>query len=143
MVASITFRGGGESTGSVADRRIETAKQESTGGVGARNNQDSIFTVDNELKQDTVCFRGYEQESNQKTSFWGAVFKTATVAAAIVGVLGLANKYDVVGKYIKNEKAKNFFRHTDAVTKPCREACAWVKNNCYEKVINFFKTKKP
>ncbi len=142
MVTSVTFRGGGETTGSVADRRIETAKQETTGGVGARNNQDSIFTVDNELKQDTVCFRASAQEPKKETSTLGVIFGTAAVAALIVGGLGLAHKYDIVGK-IKNEKAKEFFRHTDAVTKPCREACAWVKNNCYEKVISFFRSKKP
>jgi len=56
MVFGVSFRGS-ESTGGVADRTVETAKKETTGGVGARNNLASIFTVDNELKQDTVCFR--------------------------------------------------------------------------------------
>ena len=67
MVTGVSFRGG-ETTGSVADRKIETAKQETTGGVGARKNQDSIFTVDNEPKQDTVCFRGAYEEPYFRTA---------------------------------------------------------------------------
>ena len=139
MVTSVSFRGG-ETTGGVADRRIETAKQETTGGVGARNNQDSIFTVDNELKQDTVCFRGYG-EPEKKTSTTAVVLGTLGTAAAIVGLLGLAHKYDVVSK-ISNEKVQKFFRHTDAVTEPCHKACKWLKNNSYDKIVNYFKDKK-
>ena len=140
-MTTITFRGG-ESTGGVADRRIETAKQESTGSVGARKQQESIFTVDNELKQDTVCFRANQQVSEKKTSALGVIAGTAAVVAATVGLLGLAHKYDVVGKYIKNEKAQNFFRHTDVITEPCHKACTWVKQNCYDKVIKFFSKSK-
>lgn len=139
MTNTITFRGG-ESTGGVADRKIETAKQESTGSVGARKNQESIFTVDNELKQDTVCFRANPyQEQKKETSALGIITGTAVGVALTVGLLGLAHKYDVVSKYIKNEKAQKFFRHTDTVTKPCHEACTWVKKNCYDKIINMFK----
>ena len=141
MVTSISFRGG-ETTGGVGDRRIETAKQETTGGVGARNNQDSIFTVDNELKQDTVCFRGSEYgEAQKKTSTTGIILGTLGTAAAVVGLLGLAHKYDVVGK-IKNEKVQKFFRHADAVTEPCHKACKWVKNNSYDKIVKYFSDKK-
>ena len=136
-MTTITFRGG-ETTGGVADRTIETAKQETTGGVGARKNQESIFTVDNELKQDTVCFRA--KEPKEKTSTLGIVFGTATGIAAVVGLLGLAHKYDLVGK-IGNEKVQNFFRHTDTVTKPCHDACAWVKQNSYDKIVNMFRNK--
>ena len=139
MVTSVSFRGG-ETTGGVSDRRTETAKQETTGGVGARNNQDSIFTVDNELKQDTVCFRGSEGEP-KKTSAATVIFGTLGTAAAIVGLLGLAHKYDVVGK-ITNEKAQKFFRHTDVVTKPCHDACKWIKNNSYDKIVKFIKDRK-
>ena len=138
MITGVTFRGG-ESTGGVADRTVETAKQETTGGVGARNNQDSIFTVDNELKQDTVCFRGYDEEE-KKTSTTKVVFGTLATAAAIVGIAGLAHKYDWVGK-TSNEKAQKFFRHTDTVTKPCYDACKWLKNNSYDKIVNFFRNK--
>ena len=137
-MTTITFRGG-ETTGSVADRRIETAKQETTGGVGARKSQESIFTVDNDLKQDTVCFRA-KTEQKEKHSTVGTILGITALTAAVIGGLGLAHKYDVVGK-IKNQKAQDFFRHTDTVTKPCHDACAWVKKNCYNRVINFFKSK--
>ena len=139
-MTTITFRGG-ESTGGVADRRIETAKQETTGGVGVRKAQESIFTVDNDLKQDTVCFRA-NQEPEKKTSALSALAWTAVGVGAVVGLLGLAHKYDVVGKYIKNEKAQKFFRHADTVTEPCHKACTWVKQNCYDKVIKFFSKAK-
>jgi len=137
---TVSFYGGGESTGGVADRTIETAKKESTGGVGVRKNQESIFTVDNDLKQDTVSFRAYE-EPEKKTSTLGIVLGTAAGIATVVGLAGLAHKYDWVGK-ISNEKAQKFFRHTDTVTEPCHKACTWVKQNCYDKVVKFFSSKK-
>ena len=137
-MTTISFYGG-ETTGGVADRKIETAKQETTGGVGARKTQESIFTVDNDLKQDTVCFRANTEREKKGTSTLGIIAGTAVGIAAAVGLLGLAHKYDVVGKYIKNEKAQKFFRHTDAVTEPCHKACTWVKQNCYDKVVNIFR----
>ncbi len=140
MVTGVSFRGG-ETTGSVADRKIETAKQETTGGVGARKNQDSIFTVDNEPKQDTVCFRGAYEEPKKETSTTKVVLGTLATAATVVGLLGLAHKYDVVGK-ISNEKVQKFLRHTDTVTENCYKACQWVKNNSYDKIVDFFKNKK-
>lgn len=138
-MTTITFRGG-ESTGGVADRKIETARQETTGGVGARKNQESIFSVDNELKQDTVCFRANTEEK-KKTSPLGAVLWTTAGIAATVGLLGLAHKYDVVGR-ISNEKAQKFFRHADTVTEPCHKACAWIKRNSYDKIAAWFNSKK-
>ena len=140
MVTSVTFRGGGETVGSISDKKIEMAKQETAGGVGVHKNQESVFTVGDELKQDTVCFKSNmktdEKMSKTETAFWllgGAAF--------VFGLLGLAHKYDVVGKYIKNPKAQEFFRHTDVVTKPCHEACKWLKNNSYDKIVKFIKSK--
>lgn len=129
---------GGETTGGVADRRIETttAKQETTGGVGVRKNQEPIFNIDNELQQDTVSFRG--KESGEKNSTVKTLFWATAVTAGLIGLAGLSHKYDWVGK-IKNEKAQKFFRHTDVVTEPCHKACAWVKQNCYDKIIKMFK----
>ena len=135
MITGVTFRGG-ESTGGVADRKAETAKQETTGGVGARNNQDSIFTVDNELKQDTVCFRGYDEE--QKTSATTKVVGTLVGAAAIFGLLAFAHKYNWAGK-ISDGKFKEY---SDKVTKPCHDACKWIKNNSYDKIVKYFTDKK-
>ena len=139
-ISNVSFRAN-ETTGGVADRTVETAKQETTGGVGVRKNNDSIF-VDNELKQDTVCFKAAASQPEQKKS---SPLKTFILflggAAAIVGGLGLAHKYNVVGK-IGNEKARKFFQHTDTVTEPCHKACAWVKTNCWDKVVKFFSSKK-
>ena len=132
---------GTETTGGVADRKIETAKNETTGSVGIRQNQDSIFTVDDDLKQDTVSFRANAQPKKKTSTFTKVIVTTAGIAT-LAGLAGLAHKYDAVGKYIKNEKAQKFFRHTDVVTEPCHKACSWVKQNCYDKVIKFFSSKK-
>lgn len=138
---TIAFRGG-ETTGGVADRTIETSKKETTGGIGARRNQDSIFTVDNELQQDTVSFRASQPEEENRSSILRPVLTTAAVITFLGGALGLAHKYDAVGKLFKNkEKTLKFFRHMDTVTKPCYDACAWVKKNCYNKVVDFIKGK--
>ena len=137
MVTSISFRGG-ETTGGVGDRRIETAKQETTGGVGARNNQDSIFTTDNELKQDTVHFRGSQYgEQQKKKSTTGMVLGTLGTTAAVFGLLAFAHKYNWAGK-ISDGKFKQY---SDKVTEPCYNAAKWIKNNSYDKIVNFFKNK--
>lgn len=137
---AVSFYGSGETTGGVGERTIESAKKETTGGVGVRKNQESIFTVDNDLKQDTVSFRA-NTEPEKKTSTLGIILGTTAGIAAIVGLAGLAHKYDWVGK-ISNEKAQKFFRYTDKVTEPCHKACTWVKQNCYDKVVKFFSSKK-
>ena len=135
MVTSVSFRGG-ETTGSVSDRKIETAKQETTGGVGVRkNSQDSIFTVDNELKQDTVCFRGYGEE--QKTSATTKVVGTLLGATAIFGLLAFAHKYNWASK-ISDGKFKDY---SDKITKSCYDACKWIKNNSYDKSVKYFADK--
>ena len=136
MVTGVSFRGG-ETTGGVSDRKIETAKQETTGGVGVRkNNQDSIFTVDNELKQDKVCFRGYGEE--QKTSATTKVVGTLLGAAAIFGLLAFAHKYNWASK-ISDGKFKEY---SDKVTEPCHKAAKWIKNNSYDKIVKYFTDKK-
>lgn len=139
MVSSVTFRGGGETTGSVAERRIETAKSETTGGVGARIDKDSVFTVDNELRQDTVSFRKGETLKNHKT----AAFITAAIIDSVIafGLAGLAYKYKLVDK-IGHEKTKKILRYTDVVTKPCYEACKCIKNGSYDKIVKYFASKK-
>ncbi len=143
MAMTVSFRGG-ESAGSVGERQIDTAKQETTGGVGARKKQDSIF-LSEEPKCDTVCFRGQEYaytEPNENKSALGTFGALLGTAAVIVGLLGLAKKYDVVNKYIKNEKVKDVLKYADKVTEPCYKACKWVKNNSYDKVVDFIKSKK-
>ena len=139
MITGVSFRGS-ETAGSVSDRKIETSKQETAGSVGARKNQESIFTVDNELKQDTVCFRGREGEQ-KKTSTTTVVLGTLGTAALVVGLLGLAHKYNVV-EGIKNPKIKDFLQNADGITKPCYELCKWVKNNSYDKVVKYLSSKK-
>ena len=138
-ISNVSFRAN-ETTGGVADRTVETAKQETTGGVGVRKNNDSIF-VDNELKQDTVCFKAAAyQPEEKKSSGLKTLLYLAGAAFAFVGACGLAHKYNLVGK-ISNEKARKFFQHTDSVTEPCHKACSWVKKTCYDPVIKFFKSK--
>ena len=138
MISSVNFRGS-ETTGSVADRRIDSAKQETTGGIGARKNQDSIFAVDNEPKQDTVCFRGNEYNEPQKKSSAGSLlFGTLLLTAGTVGLLGFAHKYNWAGK-VSDGKFKEY---TDVVTEPCFRACKWIKNISYDKIVEFFKNRK-
>lgn len=137
MISSVNFRGS-ETTGSVADRRIESAKQETTGGVGARKNQDSIFTVDNEPKQDTVCFRGTEYGEHQKKSSAGPLFLgTLALTAGTIGLLGLAHR----NGWINNIGNENIKKYIDMVAEPCHDACKWLKNNSYDKVVEFFNKK--
>ena len=135
MVANITFRGS-ETTGGVGDRRIETAKQETTGGVGARKNQDSIFAVDNEPKQDTVCFRGSESGKPKKnTSAATVILGTLGVVAATVGLLGLAHRNGWVNK-LGDGKIKEY---AGKAAEPCYKACKYIKNNSYDKIVAYFK----
>jgi len=129
---------GTETTGGIGDRKIETAKNETTGGIGVRNNPDSIFVTD-DLPQDTVSFRAYS-EPGKKTSILTKIAAGTLGIATLIGLAGIAKKYDWVGK-ISNEKAQKFFRHTDTVTEPCYKACAWIKQ-CYGNVVKFFSSKK-
>ena len=139
-ISNVSFRAK-ETTGGVADRTVETAKQETTGGVAVRKNNDSIF-VDNELKQDTVCFKAAASKPEEKKSSGLKTLLYLTGAAvAFVGACGLAHKYNVVDKIFKDGKTKDFFKHTDTVTEPCHKACSWVKKTCYDPVIKFFKSK--
>ena len=141
MITGVTFRGG-ETTGGVSDRKIETAKQETTGSVGVRRNLNSIFEIDNEPKQDTVSFRAAQSEYNPKEkSSMGFWVKSLALLATFVGVLGLAYKHDWAGK-VGGEKTQEVLRYTDTVTKHCYEACKWFKNNTYDRVAQLFTAKK-
>ncbi len=137
MVTAISFRAN-ETAGGVGEKTVETAKKETAGGVGVRrNNNDSIFSVDNQPAQDTVSFKA-AQTGREKTSAGSFILGLTALTALLIGGLGLAHKYDVVSK-IKNDKVKDFFRHTDAVTEPCHKACKWIKNNSYDKIVKMFK----
>ena len=105
MITGVTFRGG-ETTGGVADRTVETAKQETTGGVGVRKNNDSIFAVDNEPKQDTVCFRGRKQDEGFSTTT--KVFGAATVAALAIAGMGYTMRIDPY-RIVKSVREKEYF----------------------------------
>ena len=139
MPMTVNFRGG-ETAGGVSEKQIETAKQETTGGVGARQKQDLIF-LSEEPKCDTVCFRGqeYPHKTAQKTSFTSVILGTLGFAGAAVALLGLARKYDILNEYVKNE---NILKYANKVTEPCYQACKWIKNNSYDKIVNYVKTKK-
>ena len=133
---------GGETTGGVADKQVETAKKETTGGVGVRKQQESIFAVDNEPKCDTVCFKGreYSGGSEKKSSTINYILGLSALTAITVGLLGLAHKHNAVSK-ISNEKIKDFLKNSEKITEPCYRACKWVKNNSYDKAVSYFKTK--
>ena len=140
MSMSVTFRGG-ETAGSISNTQVDTAKQETTGGVGARRRQDSIFLKD-EPKCDTVCFKGQEYENSKKKPSSGLIAATLIAdAALIVGLLGLAHKKNWFGK-IENPRIKEWCKNSDKVTEPCYNACKWVKNNSYDKIVEFIKSKK-
>ena len=142
MSMSVTFRGG-ETAGSVSDRQIETAKQETTGGVGARKRQDSIFLTD-EPKCDTVCFKsqGYsENEPKKGVSTVGILLGLVGTTALAVGLLGLTHKNNWLNN-IKNPKVKDVLKNADKVTEPCYNFCKWIKNHSYDKIVEFVKSKK-
>ena len=138
MSMAINFRGV-ESTGGVADKQIETAKQETTGGIGAIRRQDSIFLTE-EPKCDTVCFRGleYPYETPHKTSATAIALGTLGVVGTAIILFGLAHKYDFLQKYIKNE---NILKYAKKIIEPCHQLCKWIKVNAYDKVLNFIKSK--
>ncbi len=150
----ITFCGG-ESTGSVADRKIETARQESTGGVAvkgvtAKNESTGgvaarIYHQDPELKletlnKDTVSFRAKEENKGSKVAGTAAAI-CFTAAGAIIG-LGYAKKLNWVDK-ISNPKVKDFVNKYGA--EPCYNMCSKVKQTAtdlYKKTADFFKGKE-
>ena len=41
-----------------------------------------------------------------------------------------------------SKKVKDVLKYADKVTEPCYKACKWVKNNSYDKVVDFIKSKK-
>ena len=141
MSMSVTFRGG-ETAGSISNTQVDTAKQETTGGVGARRRQESIFIKD-EPKCDTVCFRGQENgvKPKKEISTFGVLLGTAGTAALVVGLLGLTHKNNWL-ESIKSPKMKDLLKNADKVTEPCYKACKWLKNNSYDKIANFIKSKK-
>ena len=142
MSMSVTFRGG-ETAGSISNTQVDTAKQETTGGVGARKKQDSIFLTD-EPKCDTVCFKGQEygeKEPQKGVSAFGVFMGLAGATALAVGLLGLTHKNNWLNN-IKNPKIQDLLKNADKVTEPCYNACKWVKNNSYDKIVEFIKSKK-
>ena len=137
MVSGISFRAN-ETTGGVGEKSSESAKNETTGGVGVRQNRDSIFSVDNDLKNDTVSFKS--NSKNDDNSITRDALGLAAILVLLFGTLGILHKYDTFGK-IKNENVKKFFKHADIITEPCYKACKWLKNNTYDKLVALLKKK--
>ena len=137
MSMAISFRGV-ETTGGVADKQLETAKQETAGGIGVKR-YDSIFLAE-EPQCDKVCFRGqdYPYETAHKTSATAIALGALGVVGTAVVLFGLAHKYDFLQKYIKNE---NILKYVKIITEPCHKMCKWLKVNAYEKILNFIKSK--
>ena len=141
----VTLYDGGETTGSVADRRIySSAKKETTGSVGVRPAQTTeTVNVDKTPECDTVCFRGRESENKRGVSFAGYLIATLGAAACIIGGLGCAHKYNALGK-LSDGKVKDLLLKSEPALKTCYEWCAKSKGYAkqgYDKVASFFKKK--
>ncbi len=119
---------GGETAGSLANRKINYLHEQ------IPNPQTPPM--------DTVNFKGKDYEEKSE-SFASVVFGALATAALLVGGLGLAHKYDVVGK-LKDGKVKDFLRKSDTITEPCHKLCSKVKGYAveyYEKIRNWFNKK--
>ena len=142
MSMTVSFRGG-ETAGGVSNQPLETARQETTGGVGARRMQDSIFLIE-EPRCDAVCFRSHENpyERAQRTSAAAIALGTVGVVGLAVGLLGLAYKHDAINKYLKDGRIKHFLlEYSKHITEPCYRVCRWLKNDICGAIINYIKTK--
>lgn len=145
MSMTVNFRGG-ETAGGVSDRRIDTTRHETAGGVGARGMQNSIFVTD-EPKCDVVCFRSTEYayaEPKKKTSLTSIILGSAALTAIVIGLLGLAHKYNLASRYMNscsNKYYQKFMTFSTKITEPCFNVCKWLKNNTYDVVVNFIKKK--
>ena len=134
---SVSFRAF-ETTGSVGKAEPVTAKNESTGGVGYRTNAVPV-QGGNTLSNDTVNFKGVEKEGGGVSPLGVALF-TLGAAAAIVGGLGLANKYGtkIVEKcgFKQDGKIAEFLTKNvgEGVTGTCRSWCYKAKKFCIDLV---------
>lgn len=123
---NVAFCRGGETTGSVGKRTAATDNKELVKPT-------SFDTVE---FGDTVNFRGRGDE--EKSSIVGKIFKTGMLAALVVGGLGYAHKANLVGK-LKNGKIKDILKKSDVITKPCYEACHYIKTNVKNLAGKYFK----
>ncbi len=136
---SVSFYGG-ETCGVPAERRIETAKQETAGSVGYRKFQAEPEIKLDTLDKDTVNFRGREDNDKKEGSVLGTLFGIGATAAIVIGGLGLAHKYNVLDK-LNSPKIKEYGLK---VTEPCYKWCASVTKFCkdnYQKVVDKFSKK--
>lgn len=139
---SVSFRAF-ETTGSVgkAEPVTVTAKNESTGGVGYRANAVPV-QGGNTLSKDTVNFKGVEKE-DKGISPLGIALITLGATAAIIGGLGLANKYgtNIIKKCgLKQDgKIAEFLTKNvgEGVTGTCRSWCFKAKQFCLNLVSKF------
>ena len=119
---------GGETAGSLANRKIHYMCEQ------IPNPQTP--------PKDVVNFKGkdYEEKSESMAS---AIFGVIASAALIIGGLGLAHKYDVVGK-LKDGKIKDFLRKSDKITEPCHKLCSKTKEYAikyYNQIKEWFNKK--
>ena len=123
---NVAFGRGGETTGSIGKRPVITDNKELVKPA-------SFDTIE---VGDTVNFKGHSEEG--KSSIGGALLKTGIFAALVVGGLGYAHKTNVVDK-LKNGKIKDILKKSDTITKPCYDACHYVKTNVKKLVGKYFK----
>lgn len=123
---NVSFHGG-ESCGSIAKRNMDTARFETP----------IVQTPD----RDTVNFKGREYGEKKSSSIGSKILTGIAFAALVIGGLGCAHKYDVVGK-LKDGKFKDFLKKSDTITEPCHKWCAKAKdyaNKGYETIKGWFK----
>ena len=122
---------GGETTGSISKRQLRQA-----------NTNYGVQTPRIEtLQGDSVNFRGKEESGKKSSSFVKTLVGLAGTAAVVIGGLGLAHKYNVVGK-LKDGKIKDFLKKSDTITEPCHKWCTQAKGYAekgYEKIKSYFK----
>lgn len=129
-VSCVSFRGGGETTGSPAY----------TSNVRLRNSQAPAP----QLPNDSVNFRGYDEYGQKKKSKAVPIIlgTIATAGLAIVG-MGYAHKTNALSK-MKDGKFKDFLSKANPALEKCHDWCHSVKKfgvDSWEKVKGWFSKK--
>ena len=131
---NVSFYGSGETAGSAAKKPIVP--------IALKEKETTNSPILEQPKSDVVCFKGKDYaEGNSSTG--KKVFGALAVAALLIGGLGCAHKYNLVGK-LKDGKFKDFMQKSDKITEPCHKLCAKTKDyacKCYDKIKNIFNKK--
>ena len=129
MTIGVSFRGGGESAGSVAYNRNVADPQPKASEVSGVN------------------FKGYDYDyydsPKKKVSPVGVIAGLLVGTAAVIGGLGYAHKANVLSK-LKDGKIKDLLKKLTPATEQCYEWCTTVKSKCvqtWDNIKGFFSNK--